>query len=213
MISPTPSQPDAPSASEDGSVADAEWRQRMLAYVERVVSVFGIELHMHARARCTLANDAGFYVLIYNDEDRLAQTQPTFVLRAHATQLSTEWPANLATELDALKCASQFITVCTGKMPSGVEQSLVSSWDYPVAPDLRCTRCVGAANAARPLKRCARCHCIVYCSTRCQSIDWLRHRGICALAFRPTPRTVEADTVGADTVGADAVPVLAGLTV
>ncbi|KAI0713517.1 hypothetical protein C8Q76DRAFT_731668 [Earliella scabrosa] len=54
----------------------------------------------------------------------------------------------------------------------------------------RCSACrISRAELKAPLKRCARCSTVVYCSKECQKSAWPAHRSVSSPAPRPSPRS------------------------
>lgn len=45
--------------------------------------------------------------------------------------------------------------------------------------DSRCDRCGEPGRLGAPLKKCARCKAVLYCSTECQNSSWSEHRLVC----------------------------------
>ena len=56
-----------------------------------------------------------------------------------------------------------------------------------------CQVCKRAGTKENPLKKCARCNCLFYCSKECQKADWKDHKKLCSYL------ATAADEVGADT--------------
>ena len=56
-----------------------------------------------------------------------------------------------------------------------------------------CQVCKRAGTKENPLKKCARCNCLFYCSKECQKADWKDHKKLCSYL------ATAAEEVGADT--------------